>query len=128
MIVYTTSMAVVLQLTPELQAIQARSTIVKSVRLAVTEAFGEQLPFLRGNIALVTEVLIIIESMKFGLKTDEEKTALFFDVYNALFGQMQDIEKTLLTQIVQHLRESGAIFKRSRIGDFVRWVLRAFRP
>lgn len=118
-----------IQLTPQLATIQSRSSLIRSVKNSLTESFGQDLPGLRGNIELVQEVLICIESMSNGMKTDAQKTDLFFEVYIQVFGQMAEgsIERIMLGQIIEHLRGTGAIYRRTRMGNFVRAILRMFR-
>lgn len=116
-----------IQLTPALETIQARSLLVKTVRQTLQEAFGQELPTLRGNIALVTEILIVIESMKHKIKSEDEKTKLFYDTYQAVFGAPSEIEHAMLAGIIGHLRETGAVYRRTRIGNIIRTILRIFR-
>lgn len=118
----------IIQLSPTLASISARSALVTSIRSTLQAAFGDDLPSLKGNISLITEILIAIESMKHKLKSEEEKDRLFMDVYMSVFGPVQSgIESNLLNGIVSHLRERGAVYRRTRIGNLIRAILRVFR-
>jgi hypothetical protein len=116
-----------IQLSPALATIQARATLVKTIRSTLHEAFGAELPSLRGNIALVTEILICIESMRHKIQSDEDKDKLFREVYGAVFGEVSPIESTMLSEIVSHLRSTGAVYRRTKIGNLIRAILRIFR-
>lgn len=116
-----------MQFVPALLTISEQATLVKSIKTGLTEAFGDQMPALRGNIQLVTEMLMMIESLKVPIRTDDEKSKLFFETYKGCFGEISEIEGKLLSGIVQHLRENGMVYRRTRVGNFIRAVLRLFR-
>ena len=117
-----------IHLTPSLKSIKGRSELVTSIQKTLQEAFGPELPSLRGNIQLVTEILISIESMKYGLDSQDQKDALFLQVYRSVFGgDCSEIELSMLSQICTYLRETGAVYRRTRFGNLVRAILRVFR-
>lgn len=121
-------MQIPIQLTPQLESIQSKSALVKQIRAGLQEGFGEQLQSLRGNIQLITEMLIAVESLKQPLPTLEEKNLLFFDIYRSCFGHIEPaIEQRMLESILVHLREQGLVYRRTRIGNFIRAILRLFR-
>jgi hypothetical protein len=118
-----------LHLSTGLASIQSRAKLISDIKKALQEAFGDQLPTLRGNVELVREILISERSMAYPMKSIEEEDQLFLDIYTAVFGAVQQnsIERTMLMSIVSHLRETGSVYRRSRFGNFVRAILHIFR-
>lgn len=121
-------MSAPIQLTPALETIQSKSVLIKQIRQALQEGFGEDLASLRGNVSLITQILISIESLKYPLQTPEEKRQLFIDIYRSTFGVIDpNLEMKMLESIVAHLYEQGLVYRRTRVGNFIRAVLRVFR-
>lgn len=121
-------MSAPIQLTPALETIQSKSVLIKQIRQALQEGFGEDLASLRGNVSLITQILISIESLKYPLQTPEEKRQLFIDIYRSTFGVIDpNLEMKMLESIVSHLYEQGLVYRRTRVGNFIRAVLRVFR-
>lgn len=117
-----------IHLTPQLESLQSKASLIKQIRAGLQEGFGEQLPTLRGNVQLITEILISVESLKHPIPSVEEKNLLFFEIYKSVFGAVEpSIEQRMLDSILAHLREQGLVYRRTRIGNFIRAVLRLFR-
>ena len=118
-----------IQLSKSLQSIQSRSALIKQIRDAFQEGFGNDLPSLRGNVQLITELLICVESIKPSIKVAEDKQKLFTEIYQHLFGQIDPncLEAKMLASICDHLREQGLVYRRTTIGNLIRGLLRLFR-
>jgi len=118
-----------IQLSKSLASIQSRSALIKQIREAFQTGFGDDLAGLRGNVALITELLICVESVKPSIKVDSDKQGLFLDIYKSLFGQIEPntLEMRMLDSICLHLREQGLIYRRTRFGNLIRGILKLFR-
>ena len=113
-----------LQFSSKLQSISSRSDLIKKIREQLTSSF-EDLGAIKGSIPLIIELCIAIESMSVQLKGGKKE--LFFDVYSATFGNVTEVDRMFLSEIVDYLVESGAVYKRTRLSRVVRAIASCFR-
>ena len=110
-----------------LKSISDKTALVRKIKTTLVDAFGEDgLRELRGNVQLVQEILITIESMRHPVP-EADRDTLFHSVYGTVFGAPTDIERKMLDGIVSHLRSTGMIYRRTKIGNWIRAILRMFR-